>query len=62
MIIYVFNTPIIGLVRAGFLALGVFEQGFVLFLIVATVAAIAGPVLARLWIVSRSRLLTKYLG
>jgi fucose 4-O-acetylase-like acetyltransferase len=62
MIIYVFNTPIIGLVRAAFLQAGAFEQGFVLFLIAATLAAIAIPVLVRQWIVSRSRLLTKYLG
>lgn len=62
MIIYVFNTPIIGLARAAFLKLGVFEQAFVPFLAVATVAAIAIPVFVRLWIVSRSRLLSHYLG
>lgn len=62
MIIYVFNTPIIGLVRAAFLKADAFEQYFVLFLIVATLAAIAIPIFARHWFVSRSRVLTKYLG
>jgi fucose 4-O-acetylase-like acetyltransferase len=61
MMIYVLNTPIIGLVRAGFLEFGMFEQAFIAFLIVAAILAIAVPVALRRWPVSQFRILSHYL-
>lgn len=62
MIIYVFNTPIIGLVRAAFVKLQIFESAFGIFLIVASIAAIAIPMAIRRGLVMRTPLLAKYLA
>jgi fucose 4-O-acetylase-like acetyltransferase len=62
MIIYVLNTPIIGVVRAIFLKLHMFDTAFSLFLVIATIAAIAIPVLVKRRVVLRSAILSRYLG
>jgi fucose 4-O-acetylase-like acetyltransferase len=62
MIIYIANTPIIGLVRGGYLKLHAFDAAFVSFLVVSCILAIGIPILVRSTIVSRSLLLRRYLG
>jgi hypothetical protein len=62
MIIYVLNTPIIGVVRAIFPKLHMFDTAFSLFLVIATIAAIAIPVLVKRRVVLRSAILSRYLG